>query len=125
MQKIINNRFVVHQKLGEGGFGSVFLVLDQNTNEICALKLIRPELSALNYLHVSFQKEAIIWMECGNGHSARCSIHRRPENCHGEVRAVITGLQRLRRVFPKSRRFRRRKEQLPRVAVGVPVVTTG
>jgi serine/threonine protein kinase len=41
MRQTINNRFVVIQKIGEGGMGSVFLVYDLAIEEICALKLIR------------------------------------------------------------------------------------
>jgi len=65
MDKIINNRFVVHDKLGEGGFGSVFLVYDQQTDEICALKLVRPELASTKNIHNKFIQEAMIWMEFG------------------------------------------------------------
>ena len=62
---VINNRFEVLRKLGEGGFGCVYLVRDQATNEVCALKLIRPQLAARRDIQDSFRKEAIIWMEFG------------------------------------------------------------
>src|SRR5215470_9003466 len=61
--QIINNRFVVHTPLGQGGFGQVLLVFDQEINEICALKLIRPELASDADIQDKFTKEALIWME--------------------------------------------------------------
>ena len=61
--QVINNRFVVHKQLGQGGFGKVFLVYDKRTDEICALKLLRPELAAQRNLQEKFRKEAMIWME--------------------------------------------------------------
>ena len=63
--QVINNRFVVHKQLGEGGFGKVFLVYDRGTDEVCALKLLRPELSAQRNLQEKFRSEAMIWMEFG------------------------------------------------------------
>ena len=63
--QVINNRFVVHKKLGEGGIGKVFLVHDRDTDEICALKLLHPELVAQRNLKEKFRSEAMIWMEFG------------------------------------------------------------
>lgn len=65
MEEVINNRFVVHKKLGEGGFGTVHLAYDRAIQEICALKLIRPELSANRKIHDKFFHEAKTWMEIG------------------------------------------------------------
>jgi len=62
LSQLINNRFVIHKKLGEGGFGEVFLVHDQGTNEVCALKLLRSELAAQKNLQEKFRNEALIWM---------------------------------------------------------------
>ena len=63
--QVINNRFVIHKQLGEGGFGKVFLVYDRGTDEVCALKLLRSELSAQRNLQEKFRSEAMIWMEFG------------------------------------------------------------
>lgn len=63
MIDIINRRFEVLSKLGEGGFGTVLLVRDREVREICALKMIRPELSADSTIQAKFAKEASIWME--------------------------------------------------------------
>jgi serine/threonine protein kinase len=60
-----NTLFEVKKKLGEGGFGSVYLVHDRAINEVCALKLIRPQLAARKDIQDSFRKEAVIWMEFG------------------------------------------------------------
>lgn len=65
METLINNRFEIKKKLGEGGFGSVYLVHDRAINEVCALKLIRPHLAARKDIQDSFRKEAVIWMEFG------------------------------------------------------------
>lgn len=63
MSDVINRRFEVLTKLGEGSFGTVLLVRDREIHEICALKLIRAELAADATIHVKFAKEAAIWME--------------------------------------------------------------
>lgn len=60
---VINNRFTVQKQLGEGGFGQVFLVFDHDTNEICALKLLRRELVIQPEVQEKFRDEAMIWME--------------------------------------------------------------
>lgn len=65
METVINNRFELLKKLGEGGFGSVYLVRDRAIEEVCALKLIRPELANRREIQESFHKEALIWMEFG------------------------------------------------------------
>lgn len=62
-QQIINNRFVVLSPLGQGGFGQVFLTLDEQTKRICAVKLIRPELASDSDIQQRFKKEATIWLE--------------------------------------------------------------
>lgn len=65
METIVNNRFEVKKKLGEGGFGSVFLVHDRAINELCALKLIRPALATRKDIQDSFRNEALIWLAFG------------------------------------------------------------
>ncbi len=62
-KQIINNRFEVLSPLGQGGFGQVFLALDEQTNRICALKLIRQELASDGDIQERFKKEATIWLE--------------------------------------------------------------
>jgi eukaryotic-like serine/threonine-protein kinase len=62
MSDVINKRFEVLTKIGEGGFGAVLLVRDHEIREICALKLIRPELAADSMVQAKFAKEAAIWM---------------------------------------------------------------
>jgi eukaryotic-like serine/threonine-protein kinase len=63
MEKLVNDRFAVLKKLGEGGFGDVFLVHDNLVKTICALKVIRRELSSNKNMHDRFIQEAKIWME--------------------------------------------------------------
>ena len=62
MSDVINRRFEVLTKLGEGGFGTVLLVRDREIREICALKLIRSELASDSTIQTKFAKEAAIWM---------------------------------------------------------------
>lgn len=64
-ETVIRDRFLVHRKIGEGGFGNVFLVSDLETKELCALKMLRPELAANKSLQEKFQDEAMIWMQFG------------------------------------------------------------
>ena len=65
VQNLIANRFVVLQKIGQGGFGDVYLVDDRETKEVCALKMLRPELSAHTRLQDLLAVEARTWMALG------------------------------------------------------------
>lgn len=58
----VNPRFVIHSLLGEGGFGSVYLVYDNELKEACALKVIRKDIVFDKKLHSKFIKEAEIWL---------------------------------------------------------------
>lgn len=62
---VVNQRFVIHSLLGEGGFGHVYLAFDREIGRICALKMLRPELSSDAQLQDSFTNEARIWLNLG------------------------------------------------------------
>jgi len=48
--EVINNRYLIKEKLGSGGMGSVFLVQDSFlSNSLYALKIIKPQLLAGDY----------------------------------------------------------------------------
>ena len=54
---LIIARFEIIWELGHGGFGTVFLVHDNEIGEICALKMICSELAALAPVQANFAKE--------------------------------------------------------------------
>ena len=56
--KRIAERFLIQHKIGEGGMGTVFQALDQQTNTEVAIKVVRPELAADATLSKRFLREA-------------------------------------------------------------------
>jgi tetratricopeptide (TPR) repeat protein/predicted Ser/Thr protein kinase len=54
---IFADRYLVIDKLGKGGMGKVYKVLDQEINESVALKLIKPEIAANRETIERFQNE--------------------------------------------------------------------
>ena len=54
---IFADRYLVIDKLGKGGMGQVYKVLDQEINESVALKLIKPEIAANRETIERFQNE--------------------------------------------------------------------
>ena len=62
LNKILGNRYVVHQVLGEGGFGIVYLVLDKIDNNIYALKTFKDEYFKDIESRKRFIKEALLWI---------------------------------------------------------------
>jgi serine/threonine protein kinase len=62
---LIGGRHEVLAKLGQGGFGIVYLVKSE-TGEICALKTFRDELLAAPAARAAFKKEAMLWVTLGS-----------------------------------------------------------
>ena len=58
---VIGGAFEVLRKLGEGGFGVVYLVRYRETDDVFALKTFRDELLGDPATRESFQKEALLW----------------------------------------------------------------
>lgn len=48
--------------IGQGSFGLVFKVRDTHTGEICAVKMLRPELALYPEFKKSFKKELELWV---------------------------------------------------------------
>jgi serine/threonine protein kinase len=65
--KIINDRFELSDKVGEGGFGEVFLVYDRAIKDIYALKVIRKELASIKQEHDRFLQKPVFLQKqmCG------------------------------------------------------------
>lgn len=58
---VIGGTFEVQRKLGEGGFGVVYLVRHREADDVFALKTFRDELLADPATRESFKKEALLW----------------------------------------------------------------
>src|SRR5687767_5669213 len=56
--KIIDGRYLLLAKLGEGGMGSVFRVEHVRMNKIMALKLLRPDVARKRSAVERFRREA-------------------------------------------------------------------
>lgn len=61
----IGDSLQVIEKLGEGGFGIVYLARSLASNEIVAVKTLRAELLRDPKTRAMFEKEARIWMDLG------------------------------------------------------------
>ena len=61
----IGDRLQVIEKLGEGGFGIVYLARTLDGNEVVALKTLRAELLRDAATRAMFEKEARIWIDLG------------------------------------------------------------
>ena len=59
---VIAGKYVVHQLLGKGGFGVVYLVHLRETGEAFALKTFKDELTADPAACEAFKKEALVWV---------------------------------------------------------------
>ncbi|MFL5319220.1 MAG: serine/threonine protein kinase [Myxococcaceae bacterium] len=56
--RLIEGRYRLREKLGEGGMGSVYKVEHVRMGKICALKLLRPEVATDKKLKTRFHQEA-------------------------------------------------------------------
>ena len=55
--RMLGGRYSILKELGHGGMGTVFQVLDAQTQEVMALKLLRPELACDRHSLKRFEKE--------------------------------------------------------------------
>jgi tetratricopeptide (TPR) repeat protein len=59
---VIGGQYEVHDTLGKGGFGVVYLVYHRQTKQVWALKTFRDELLADAAAREAFKKEALLWV---------------------------------------------------------------
>lgn len=59
---VIGGEYRIHSKLGEGGFGVVFLACHTELPEVVAIKTFRDELLADGAARNAFKKEALLWV---------------------------------------------------------------
>ena len=56
---VINDRYVLHNKIGHGGYATVFLALDTFNNRQVAVKVLKCEANENNKTYVMFKQEAM------------------------------------------------------------------
>jgi serine/threonine-protein kinase len=66
---VLNNRFRVESKLGEGGFGSVYSGVQIATGRKVAIKLLHPEMSRDGNLVARFQREGQVLCSLRDAHT--------------------------------------------------------
>ncbi len=60
IDQVLNNRFKVESKIGEGGFGAVYRGTQLATNRKVALKLLHPEMTKDENLVARFRREGMV-----------------------------------------------------------------
>lgn len=68
--RIIDGRYVVHERLGEGGMGVVYVAEHLHLKKRVALKVIHPELAAHEDLLLRFKREALATGQLDHPHIA-------------------------------------------------------
>jgi len=66
---VLNNRFEVESKLGEGGFGSVYKGVQRGTGRSVALKLLHPEMTRDQNLLERFRREGMVLCNLKDAHT--------------------------------------------------------
>ncbi len=66
---VLNNRFEVESKLGEGGFGAVYKGLQRGTGRSVALKLLHPEMTRDQNLLERFRREGLVLCNLKDAHT--------------------------------------------------------
>jgi len=67
--QLLNNRFHIESKLGEGGFGAVYKGLQKVTNRSVALKLLHPEMTRDDNLVARFRREGLVLCNLKDAHT--------------------------------------------------------
>ncbi len=66
---VLNNRFEVESKLGEGGFGAVYKGVQRGTGRSVALKLLHPEMTRDQNLLERFRREGMVLCNLKDAHT--------------------------------------------------------
>jgi len=71
--KVIDGRYRIREKLGEGGMGSVYKVEHVRIGKVLALKVLRPDLLKDKRVRSRFHQEARIVSRLSTPTPSRCS----------------------------------------------------
>lgn len=67
--RVLNNRFKVESKIGEGGFGAVYRGVQVATGRKVALKLLHPEMQKDDKLVARFRREGMVLCDLRDAHT--------------------------------------------------------
>ncbi|MCL4227617.1 MAG: serine/threonine protein kinase [Myxococcales bacterium] len=67
--QVLNNRFKIESKLGEGGFGAVYKGVQTGTGRKVALKLLHPEMTRDENLVARFRREGLVLCNLRDPHT--------------------------------------------------------
>ena len=66
---VLNNRFTIQSKLGEGGFGAVYRGVQSGTQRTVALKLLHPDMTKDDNLVARFRREGLLLCNLKDAHT--------------------------------------------------------
>ena len=69
INQVLNNRFKVESKIGEGGFGAVYRGVQLATGRKVALKLLHPEMTKDENLVARFRREGMVLCNLRDAHT--------------------------------------------------------
>jgi eukaryotic-like serine/threonine-protein kinase len=69
IDQVLNNRFKVESKIGEGGFGAVYRGVQLATGRKVALKLLHPEMTKDDNLVARFRREGMVLCNLRDAHT--------------------------------------------------------
>jgi serine/threonine-protein kinase len=69
LNQVLNNRFRVESKIGEGGFGAVYRGVQLATGRKVALKLLHPEMTKDDNLVARFRREGMVLCNLRDAHT--------------------------------------------------------
>jgi len=69
LNQVLNNRFKIESKIGEGGFGAVYRGIQLATGRKVALKLLHPEMTKDENLVARFRREGMVLCNLRDAHT--------------------------------------------------------
>ncbi|HEY6035362.1 MAG TPA: protein kinase, partial [Kofleriaceae bacterium] len=69
LNQVLNNRFKIESKIGEGGFGAVYRGVQLATGRKVALKLLHPEMTKDENLVARFRREGMVLCNLRDAHT--------------------------------------------------------